>query len=281
MADLILSEFPLIIGLLTTGAVAGFLAGLLGVGGGIVIVPVRFTVLGAVGVDLDVRLHMAVGTSLATIIPTSIASVIAHHKRDAVDWLLFRIWWPGIIVGVVLGTWLATTKISGPGLALVFALIALIVAVDLIVRDRSKVDEQVVADQTHLWFYNAKASWVPAIIGALSSMMGIGGGTLSVPFLNAVGYPMHRAVATSAGFGLIIAIPATLGYVIGGWDVVGRPYASFGYVNALGFIIVAVTTVLTAPLGSRVAHALKPQTLRLLFSGFLFVTAARMLTAFL
>lgn len=280
MADLILSEFPLIIGLLTTGALAGFLAGLLGVGGGIVIVPVLFTVLGAVGMDLEVRLHIAVGTSLATIIPTSISSIVAHHKRGAVDWLLFRIWSPGIVVGVVLGTWLATTRVSGPGLALVFAIVALVVAVDLLIRDRSRpVDKQTTEELNHLWFYNKKASWVPAIIGALSSMMGIGGGTLSVPFLNAVGCPMHRAVATSAGFGLIIAIPASAGYIIGGWDATDLPYASIGYVNVLGFLIITVTTVITAPLGSRVAHALKPQTLRLLFSGFLFVTSVRMLIA--
>lgn len=258
MADLIISELPLIIGLLTTGAVAGFLAGLLGVGGGIVIVPVLFTVLGAAGVDMEVRLHMAIGTSMATIIPTSITSVIAHHRRGAVDWFLFRKWLPGIIVGVGAGTWLATTRLSGLGLALVFAVVALAVAVDLIVRDRSDADEQTKSDYTHLWFYKIKASWVPGLIGALSSMMGIGGGTLSVPFLNAARYPMHRAVATSAGFGLIIAIPATFGYVIGGWDAVHRPYASLGYVNILGFIIITATTVLAAPLGSRVAHALKP-----------------------
>jgi uncharacterized membrane protein YfcA len=280
MADLLVSELPLVFGLLMTGAISGFLAGLLGVGGGIVIVPVLLTVLGAAGVDPNIRLHMAIGTSLATIIPTSISSVIAHHKRGAVDWHLFRVWLPGIVTGVIVGTWLATTQLSGSGLAIIFACIALAVAIDLVLRDRSDSDAPLAPRPPIAWYSKYTASWVPGLIGTLSALMGIGGGTLSVPFLNAVKYPMHRAVATSAGFGLVIAVPATLGYVVGGWGAADQVNASFGYVNALGFIIISGTTVLTAPLGSRVAHALKAQTLRYLFSGFLFLTAARMLFAF-
>ncbi|MDG2243811.1 MAG: sulfite exporter TauE/SafE family protein [Rhodospirillaceae bacterium] len=280
MANLIVPELPLIFGLLMTGALSGFLAGLLGVGGGIIIVPVLFTALGAVGVDPSIRLHMAIGTSLATIIPTSISSVIAHHKRGAVDWRLFRVWLPGIVTGVIVGTWLATTQFSGSGLAFIFAGITLAVAIDLILRDRPDSDGTLALSTPAPWYGKYTASWVPGLIGILSALMGIGGGTLSVPFLNAVKYPMHRAVATSAGFGLIIAMPATLGYVIGGWGVADQVYASFGYVNALGFVIISGTTVLTAPLGSRVAHAIKARTLRYLFSGFLFLTAARMFFAF-
>lgn len=280
MANLIAAELPLILGLLTTGIVAGLLAGLLGVGGGIVIVPVLFTVLGAIGVDIDIRLQMAIGTSLATIIPTSLSSLHAHHKKEAVDWDLFRHWLPALVIGVISGTWLATTQVSGPALALIFAMVAIVVALDLVVRDRSKTDDQDEQTTNALWIYRLTGSWAPLLIGALSSMMGIGGGTLSVPFLNALRYPMHKAVATSAGFGLIIAVPATIGYVIGGWNTPDRPFASLGYVNGLGFVIIAIMTVWTAPIGSRIAHALSPKTLRFLFAAFLTVTAIRMFIAF-
>ncbi len=279
LADIIISQLPLILSLLATGALAGLLAGLLGVGGGIVIVPVLFTVLGALDVPLEVRMHVAVGTSLATIIPTSIASVLAHHRKGAVDWVLFWRWVPGLTVGVFAGTWLATTQLEGNALTLVFACVALIVAIDIAVRDRSGTDTDNQSDLSHLWFYRPLAGGIPALIGALSAMMGIGGGTLSVPFLNAAKYPIHRAVATSAGFGLIIAIPAAIGYVIGGWNIPGRPVASLGYINVMGFFLITAMTVLTAPVGSRLAHAMTPKALRLLFSGFLFLTAARILTA--
>lgn len=277
MAEPFLAELPLILGLLTTGAIAGFLAGLLGVGGGIVIVPVLFTALGTLGVSLDVRMHMAVGTSLATIVPTSVASLRAHHARGAVDWRLFKNWLPGLAIGVGIGTWLATTRMSGASLATVFAIIAILVALDLVIRDRSNTDAGSVDATESQWIYRPAAFPVPGIVGSLSAMMGIGGGTLSVPFLNAVGFAMHRAVATSAGFGLVIAVPATIGYIAGGWDSPARPYASLGYVNIIGLVFITTTSIFTAPLGSKVAHALKAKTLRLLFAGFLFLTALRML----
>lgn len=276
MAEILLAELPLILGLLITGLVAGFLAGLLGVGGGIVIVPVLFTVLGTLSVDIDVRMHMALGTSLATIIPTSIASLRAHHSRGAVDWKLFKSWLPGLAIGICLGTWLATTQLSGMSLAKVFALIAILVALDLLLRDRSNVDAGTPNTETYAWLYKPVALPVAGVVGTVSPMMGIGGGTLSVPFLNAVGFPMHRAVATSAGFGLVIAVPATVGYVFGGWDVPNRPLASLGYVNLTGLCLITMASIFTAPLGSRVAHVLKAKTLRFLFAGFLFLTAIRM-----
>lgn len=263
--------------MLTTGAVAGVLAGLLGVGGGIVIVPVLFTVLGALDVPLDSRMHVAVGTSLATIIPTSIASVRAHLKRDAVDWALFRAWLPGLVVGVGIGTWAANVMMDGRMLSLVFGSVALVVAADLGLRKRS--DETPPPSDARPWHFGPGGSGIAAIVGAFSAMMGIGGGTLSVPFLNAVGVPIHRAVATSAGFGLIIAVPAAIGYVAGGWEAAGRPPGSLGYVNVLGFAAIVATTVLTAPIGSKIAHAISAKMLRLLFAGFLVLTALRMLSA--
>lgn len=280
MAAPVLAELPLILGLLATGALAGFLAGLLGVGGGIIIVPVLFTVLGTLGVSPDVQMHTAVATSLGTIILTSIASIRAHHRRGAVDWPLFKSWLPGLVLGVGVGTWLATTRMSGTSLATVFAGVAICVALDLMIRDRSDVDSNgpdVPERRSYDWIYRRIATPVPGLVGALSSMMGIGGGTLSVPFLNGVGFPMHRAVATSAAFGLVIAVPATLGYILGGWTLADRPYGSMGYVNGIGLVFITATSIFTAPLGSKAAHALKPKTLRLLFAAFLLATAFRML----
>ncbi len=276
MIDSLVTAYPLILSLLATGAVAGILAGLLGVGGGIIIVPVLFTVLGTLDVPMDVRLHVAIGTSLATIIPTSIASVRAHQKKGAVDWVLFKIWAPGLVGGVLLGTSLATQVLSGTLLALVFACVALSVAIDIALRDRSKNQDGDDKNISELWIYKPVALVVSTIVGGFSALMGIGGGTLSVPILNAARYPMHRAVATSAAFGLVIAVPAAAGYIIGGWGAEGLPLGSVGYVNILGLAFITITTVLTAPLGSRLAHALNEKSLRLLFSGFLVLTAIRM-----
>ena len=271
---------------MATGLIAGFLAGLLGVGGGIITVPALFTVLGIADVDIGIRLHLAIGTSLATIIPTSIASLRAHSKKDAVDWALLRSWGPFLVIGVAIGTWIATTQIDGPALAFLFSLIAIAVAVDLVVRDRTSSDappgqlDGLDELDAKSWLYSVRGAWAPAVIGACSAMMGIGGGTLSVPFLNALRYPIHKAVATSAGFGLVIAVPATIGFVAGGWNIPDLPIASLGYVNILGFLAVSLMTICSAPIGSRVAHAINPRILRLLFSLFLAITAVRMFIAF-
>lgn len=281
MTGILLAELPLIVGLLVTGAMAGILAGLLGVGGGIIIVPVLFTVLSSLDVSADIRMHVAVGTSLATIIPTSLASLRAHQRKGAVDWPLFKSWLPGLVIGVGIGTWLATTQVSGASLAMIFAVVALCVATDLMLRDRSAVDNNEAPHNTqYKWFYRPRVTPIVSTIGALSAMMGIGGGTLSVPFLNGVGFPMHRAVATSAAFGFVIAVPAALGYVIGGWDKPEIPFGSVGYVNVIGVVFITTASTMTAPIGTRLAHQLKARTLRLLFAGFLIVTALRMLGTF-
>ena len=265
------------VALLATGASAGVLAGLLGVGGGIIIVPILYSVFEVLGVDPDVSMHMAVGTSLATIIPTAVASVAAHHRKGAVDWPLFRSWLPWLMMGVIVGTWLANTVLSGAVLTTIFGAVALAVAIDLVVRRRTDATDAVHSDQLFATLYQTVIAPVPALIGVFSSLMGIGGGTLSVPFLNALSYPMHRAVATSAGFGLVIAVPAAAGYMLGGWTVPARPVGSLGYINVIGFVLITVASVVTAPVGSWLAHTLSAQTLRLLFAAFLFLTSFRML----
>ena len=259
-------------GLILTGAVAGVMAGLLGVGGGIVIVPVLFNLLGALGIEPDLRMHVAVGTSLATIIPTAIVSARAHARRGAVDAAVVRIWGPWIAVGTVIGTF-AATRMNGRSLAAVFGVVALAVAVDLVRRRNAPSGSIAEARLPRPAGQRAIAS----TIGFFSALMGIGGGTLTVPVLNWFSYPMHRAVATSAVFGLIIAIPAAIGYVWGGWDHPGLPTGNLGYVNLMGFALIAAATFITAPYGTRIAHAISARALRLVFATFLAATALRML----
>lgn len=273
------STLLLAIALLSTGTISGLVAGLLGVGGGIIIVPILFTALESLGVPIRVSMHMAVGTSLATIIPTSISSVASHYRRDAFDWRLFKVWAPWMVIGCIAGTWLANGVLAGPSMAAIFGVVALIVATDLIIRkpDSAHLGAEA-SDQTQR-LYKKDFIPVPTVIGGVSSIMGIGGGTLSVPILNSQRYPIHRAIGTSAGFGLVIAVPAAVGYIVGGWAVPDRPEASLGYINGYGFVFITLTSVIIAPLGARLAHALSAQTLRHLFAGFLILTAIRMFLA--
>lgn len=254
--------------LLLAGALAGVLAGLLGVGGGIVIVPALYHIFSYLEIAPEVRMHLAVGTSLATIIPTSIRSVRAHHERGSFDKDLFRAWVPGIVIGVLTGTWLANLA-EFTLLTLIFASVALLVAAYMAIGNPA----WRLADGLP---GNPLNSFIASVVGAISAMMGIGGGTLSVPILNIYGVPIHRSVGTAAGFGLVIAIPGTLGFMVGGWDNPLLPDFSFGYVNWLGFLLIVPATVLTVPTGARLAHSLSQTGLRRAFAVFLGITAIRM-----
>jgi uncharacterized membrane protein YfcA len=254
--------------LLFAGAVAGVLAGLLGVGGGIVIVPALYHIFSYLDVADEVRMHLAVGTSLATIIPTSIRSVRAHHARGSFDQTLYRAWVPGIIIGVFAGTWLANLAEFGL-LTLVFASVALIVSLYMAF---GKQDWHLANGLPG----NPANSLIASFVGAVSAMMGIGGGTLSVPILSLFGVPIHRSVGTAAGFGLVIAIPATLGFIVGGWNADLLPPFSLGYVNWLGFLLIVPATVLAVPYGAKLAHTLSQTGLRRAFAVFLGITSVRM-----
>jgi uncharacterized membrane protein YfcA len=254
--------------LLLAGAVAGLLAGLLGVGGGIVIVPALYHIFSYLGVDESVRMHLAVGTSLATIIPTSIRSVLAHHARGSFDASLFKAWVPGIVIGVMAGTWLATLA-DFASLTLIFATVALLVSIYMSMGNPEwKIRDGMPG--------NPGNSLIAAVIGAISAMMGIGGGTLSVPTLNLFGIPIHRSVGTAAGFGLVIAVPGTLGFVLGGWSNPALPDFSFGYVSWLSFVLIVPATVAAVPTGAKLAHSLSTTGLRRAFAVFLGFTALRM-----
>lgn len=260
---------PLIGMMLVTGVVGGILAGLLGVGGGIVIVPVLELVLATLGVDASVRMHVTVATSLATIIPTSISSSRAHHARGAVDTDLLRRWAVSIFLGAIAGVILAS-HVGGQFLSAVFGLVALIVALKMLLP----LDGKTIADAVP---EGMTAQAIPFAIGSVSTMMGIGGGTLSVPILTLLNQPIHRAVGTASLFGLLISVPATIGFVVTGWHNPMLPPASLGYVNLVGFAVIAPVTYVIAPYGARLAHALTKRQLGLLFGLFLMIVAVRML----
>ena len=256
--------------LLGAGAFAGLLAGLLGVGGGIVIVPVLFHIFQFLQVDLSVAMHLAVGTSLSTIIATSVSSLNAHHKRGAVDWPLLRSWGPAVAVGVVAGTVIAS-MVSGATLTAVFAVLALVIATHLAFSpDKMRVADALPRGVLRFGIGN--------VIGGLSAMMGIGGGTFTVPTLVMCNYPVHKAVGTASAVGLIIAVPGTIGFVINGFGAEGLPAFSFGFVNLLGFFFLVPMTVIMAPIGARLAHGMNQRWLRRAFALFLAITSIRMFT---
>ena len=259
----------LAVGLLVTGALAGVLAGLLGVGGGIVIVPVLFLLFDFLQVPQEVAMHLAVGTSLCTIIPTSISSARSHYRRGAIDVSLLKRWAPLIFVGALVGG-LLSKVLNAEVLTLIFGFVALAVAINMAIPKTLVVSEALPSGVVG-------AGAVPVGIGGFSALMGIGGGTLSVPVLSAFSFPVHRAVATASAFGLVIAVPAVCGFIWSGLGVEGRPPYSFGYVSVPAAVLIFSVSVLTAPLGSKLAHSLNPARLKLAFALFLFLTSLRML----
>lgn len=260
---------PLILLMLATGLVGGVMAGLMGIGGGIVIVPVLEFALGFIGVDPQIRMHVAVATSLATIIPTSISSSRAHHRRGAVDFSLARKWGPSIFLGAAFGSWIAA-KVDSSSLSAIFAVVALFVAIKMILPlEKFRLADKVPG--------GLLGPLCPGTIGVISTMMGIGGGALSVTALTIFNVPIHRAVGTSALFGLMIAIPGTVGFMIMGQDQMILPPGSVGFVNVIGFLILSPATFLAAPLGVKIAHAMTQRQLSMTFGAFLMIVAVRML----
>jgi uncharacterized protein len=254
--------------MLITGGIGGVLAGMLGIGGGIVIVPVLEAALTWFGVDEAIRMHVAVATSLSTIIPTSISSARAHHRRQSVDLVLVRRWTVFVLLGALAGTVIAS-HVHSRVLSAVFAVMALVIAVKMLLP----LDGRAIANEIPR---GPLMSLIPASIGALSSMMGIGGGTLSVATMTLFNEPIHRAVGTAALFGLVISIPGTAGFMIAGFDDPRVPPGSIGYVNLIGFAFIAPTTILTAPLGAAIAHGLSKRRLSVLFGLFLVIVSFRM-----
>lgn len=258
----------LALALLATGVVAGVLAGLLGVGGGIVIVPVLYHLFTLLGIDESVRMHVTVGTSLATIIPTSIMSSRAHRKRGSLDVGLLKQLMPSVVVGVLVGSVLSG-YFSGRVLTAIFATVALLVALNMAFkRDGFSLGNGLPG--------RLGVSLIGGAIGGISTLMGIGGGTLSVPILNAYQTPMHKAVGTGATLGMVISLPGALAFLVNGWGVPNLPPASLGYVNLLGMALIVPATMVTTHWGARLAHAIDARRLRQVFAVFLTLTSLRM-----
>ncbi|WP_116133864.1 sulfite exporter TauE/SafE family protein [Tropicimonas sp. IMCC34043] len=270
MTDISLMQAAILLaGLCATAVLAGLLAGLLGVGGGIVLVPALFWLLSATHFPPEISMHMSVATSLATIIFTSLSSARAHQKRGAVDTGLLWLWGPGIVIGALTGG-LVARYINADGLKAIFGGIALLVAVNM-----AAPRNLVLA--AHLPVHRA-ANWaIASIVGLLSALMGIGGGTLSVPILTAFSVEIRRAVGTAAAFGFLIALPATIGFVASGWGLPGRPPVSVGYVSLLGAAVILPFSVGFAPFGAHLAHRLDTVWIKRAFALFLAITAIRML----
>lgn len=258
---------PLIAILAVSGVLAGFVAGLLGVGGGIVTVPVLEYSLRFAGVPEEWRMHIAVATSLAAIIPTSISSARTHHGRGAVDWELARSWGAPIVLGATAGSLLAS-RAPLPVLAGLFGTVALLIALKMFLPlDHVRAAQAVPR--------GIGGGLLAAFIGAVSAMMGIGGGTLTVPTLNLCGYPIHRAVGTAAFFGIFISVPGTMGYLLAR-PPVALPWATVGFVSLVGLAIIAPGSMLTATLGARLAHNLSRRRLSQAFGLFLLLVGTRM-----
>lgn len=268
-------EFSLItvlyfsVAVVVAGIAAGLIAGLLGVGGGIVLVPVLFYLFTLLDIDSAVRMHLAVGTSLSTIIATAYSSSRAHYLKGSIDITLLKSWGPSLFIGAIIGI-IIFSQIDSEHLSLVFAIITLLIAIYMLTKPKQ--NEELAPS-----FPKGPLRHIYGlVVSALSSIMGIGGGTLSVPLLTIYHYPIRKAVGTAAAIGLIIAIPGTVGAFVSGIGVEGLPPFSFGYVNILAFLILIPITWYFAPKGARLAHAIPPKVLRLLFAVFLIFNSANM-----
>jgi uncharacterized membrane protein YfcA len=255
--------------LLAAGVVTGLLAGLLGIGGGGILVPVLYELFGALGADDAVRMHLAVGTSLAVIVPTSLRSFAGHRARGAVDLDLVKSMALWVVAGVGLGAVLARYA-NQDALKAVWVAAASLISLKLFFGRQDWRLGDAVPGQPFRALYGG-------FVGLVSTLMSIGGGIFITALLTLYGQPMQRAVATSSAFGPIIAIPGALGFIWAGWHAAGRPPGSLGYVSVLGALLIIPTSVLAAPLGVRIAHGISRRKLELAFATFLVVVGLRFL----
>ena len=267
--------------LVFVGAASGFLAGIFGIGGGAVLVPVFYECFRLAGVPLEVRMPLCIGTSLAIIIPTSISSFRAHYRRGAVDMEILKLWWLPVIIGVVAGS--LTARVAPERLfKIVFVCVAWSATLRLwFARDNWKLGNDLpTGPLTRVYGF---------FIGLLSTLMGVGGGLFANLLMTFYGRPIHQAVATSSALAVLISIPGAVGYVYAGWPAAARypdvaalqvPFA-LGYVSLIGALLVMPTSLLTAPLGVRAAHAMTKRTLEMAFGCYLFIVGSRFVISLL
>lgn len=267
--EFITNNISTFLALVATGVFAGILAGLLGVGGGIVIVPVLFFLFQNFGVSPESAMLIATATSLATIVPTSISSIRSHNQKGNVDFDLLKRWAVFILIGVLVGSWLVT-RVEGTILAMLFGGIAVLSALNMLFRAGKPAIYQKLPN-------TVGQTIIGTSIGFFSSMVGIGGGTISVPLLTLYNYPAHKAIGTAAAIGLIISLPGTLTMLILGSTPTDAPVGTFGLVNLFGFICIVPLTVLFAPVGASLAAKLDAIKLKKIFAFVLLFTGLRML----
>ncbi|SEM70241.1 Uncharacterized membrane protein YfcA [Palleronia pelagia] len=262
---------PIVLALALAGLAIGFLAGLFGVGGGAVSVPVFFEVFRATGSPETIAMPMAVGTSLAIIVPTAISASLQHARKGTVEGRVLRLWALPILLGVVAGS--AIASIAAPAVFQgVFAAVALLLSVRMLTGGAGwRLSDDLPSGPV--------LSGYGAVIGLLSSLMGIGGGALSTMALTLHGRPIHVAVSTSAGVGILIAVPGTIGYAVAGWGAPGLPPGSIGFVSLLAVAIPLPASLLATRLGVSVGHALSREALTRLFGAFLLLVGLRFAVA--
>ena len=266
MSALPLSELAMMVAaLIAAGAVAGLIGGLFGVGGGTVLVPALFYAFSVLGVGGESNLHVAIGTSLLTIVATSLRSLATHRAHGAVDEVVLKTWTPWVAFGGLVGAAIAGFT-SMEGLAVVYGVCLLLIAMQM-----GLLPEHVTLRKDLPTGWGRRG--VGTGIGLLSAMMGVGGGSFGGMMMTLCGRPIHQAVATASGFGLAIGATAALGFAVFGWDAPGRPPLSLGYVNVPAAVIMGVLTALTAPYGARLAHRLDRRMLRRAFAVYLLLTA--------
>lgn len=268
MADFFAQYGVLILALAGCGIVSGVAAGLFGIGGGAIIVPVLIILFEGLGFS-DSASHVAIATSLATIILTSARSVMAHHKRGAVDWQIVRTWAPWIMIGAFAGQ-LVAGQMSAAALKAFFGTMAYLLAAQLFFgRPGWRLADDMPTGPARAGFGTG--------VGVLSALMGIGGGTFGVSLMTVYGRAIHQAVATAAGFGIAIGLPSAITAIFVGWGQEGLPPFSIGYVNVAAFALISVFTVTMAPVGARLAHKLDARLLKRLFAILLALVATKML----
>ncbi len=260
---------PMLVLIAGIGAFAGVIAGLLGVGGGIILVPAFYFAFEGLGYGPEGLMQLCLATSLATIAVTSLRSVLAHHRRGAVDLDILKGWALGIGLGSILGV-VAANGLRGQVLMVIFGVLGMIVG---------------------LYLAFGRASWrlgdtMPTglrraitgpVLGFLSVLMGIGGGSFGVPLMSLYGVPIHRAVATASGFGLMIAVPSVVAFLLVPGMAENRPPLTIGQVNLVGFVVVVAMTLITTPWGVRLAHALDAKPLKRAFAVFILIMALNMI----
>lgn len=265
----IATVLPMLALLAVIGAFGGILAGLLGVGGGIVLVPAFFYAFQTLGFAGDKLMQLCLATSLATIIVTSLRSLQSHNRKGAVDWDILRSWGLGIAMGAVAGV-LAASSLRSTALQALFGVLAIVIGLYLAL---GKSEWRIAPEMP-----KGPARWILSpLVGFLSVLMGIGGGSFGVPLMTLYGRPIHRAVATAAGFGVIIAVPSVIGFLMVDLPPETRPPYTIGAVNLPAFVVVIAMTLITTPYGARLAHATDPKPLKRIFGVFLLLVAANML----